>query len=147
MYICRECKKEFTTKGRNKKICPSCIGKIGGKRKQIKSWPNVIKEKKAKLGKHGYLYYTKSMCTPEEIDLLPGSGRIILLHRLIYAKNYNMILDKDAVVMHINGNKQDNKIENLQLGTDLENIRQHWDAIIDREKSKHLAAWVLLALT
>lgn len=58
----------------------SCAGKATGGR------PNEYgKPKIAKLGKHGYLYYTLPMLDAEERKLIEGEGHVILVHRLIMA--------------------------------------------------------------
>jgi hypothetical protein len=41
--------------------------------------------------------------------------------------------------MHKNGNKLDNRIENLEIGSQHMNIRQHWDAQIEAEQWKRVA--------
>jgi DNA-directed RNA polymerase subunit RPC12/RpoP len=148
MYKCQTCGKDFgTTKTTNWKYCPSCLGKLGGKARTRIGWPEIIKDKYARLHPAGYLYYTITMCTPEEISLLPDSGRTILVHRLIMAKHLGKPIFPNQVVMHIDGNKLNNDIANLQLGDADTNSQQHWEARQDAAFWRNMAVNIFLALS
>lgn len=57
-----------------------------------------------------------------------GKGNYVYEHRLIMEKNIGRFLKKKEVVHHINGNKKDNRIENLQLfASNAEHIKYHWE--------------------
>lgn len=144
MYICNECQSEYDGNFHNHKLCPSCVGRKGGRKKSL-----LIKEKIGKLQKRpngdttGYFYYTRSMLTPEEQALLPDDGRIILIHRLILAKKLGRPLQKGEVVMHIDGDKWNNKPENLMVGDSKTNTRQHWEARMEAERWKNISVLLL----
>lgn len=46
-------------------------------------------------------------------------------HRLVYETYYKCSLLPNSVIHHINGNKQDNRIENLQVMSNPEHTRMH----------------------
>ena len=145
-YTCKECGVEFTSGLKGKNYCPSCTGRRGGAVRKARAWPNRIIPKEAKVHPSGYLYYTQSMCTPDEIAMLPGSNRCILVHRLIMAKHIGRPITKNEVIMHIDGNKQNNDISNLQLGDALTNSRQHWAAEQSAAFWRNAAVVTFLAL-
>jgi len=58
------------------------------------------------------------------INIYSNHNRI-LEHRLVMEKYIGRILEPNEVVHHINGNKEDNRIENLQLMTRAEHMKHH----------------------
>lgn len=63
--------------------------------------------------KEGYIY-VRVYPTDQFFDMTNTSG-YVLEHRLVMAKHLNRSLSKNETVHHINGNRSDNRIENLQL--------------------------------
>ena len=57
----------------------------------------------------------------------------VLIHRLIMAEYLQRPLDDEEIIHHINGNINDNKIENLKLMNQSEHTILHWNI---RKKKK-----------
>lgn len=61
-----------------------------------------------------------------DYDSTSFGGRTIHIHRLIWLKAHNFEkIPRGFVIHHINGNKKDNRIENLELLSEGEHRRKH----------------------
>lgn len=49
----------------------------------------------------------------------------VLLHRVIMENHLGRLLDKNEIVHHINHDKKDNRVENLQIMINVEHNRKH----------------------
>ena len=137
--ICNKCGNEIDTKWNNKRMCPSCVGK-----RSYAGYQRPLLPKMAKRRRDGYLYYTANMCTDDELELLPGHSRTVLAHRLIMAKHIGHPLQCHELVRHINGDKADNRIDNLVIGNHADNSMDNRTAILELEKWQRLAAWLFI---
>ena len=57
---------------------------------------------------------------------LTRSDGYVFEHRKV-AWDSGLLVDRDLQIHHVNGNKQDNRIENLQVVTAAEHSRLHWE--------------------
>jgi len=68
--------------------------------------------------RHGYAWVLTSILPPEERDLfgiMAASSGYIAEHRLVIARKLRRPLHKGEIVHHLNGVKDDNRVENLRL--------------------------------
>ena len=107
--ICLYCGKEYNAGESCQKFCSrGCYGKSRGKGKDCHNW---------KGGKHldagGYVRITV------------GVGERVHEHRLVMEKHVGRQLKRSENVHHINGDKTDNRFENLQLMSIEEHSKLH----------------------
>lgn len=85
-----------------------------GKRSKEKNW-----------NWKGGVHHTNYGYIAKRIENHPFARRYILEHRLVMEKHIGRFLEKSEIVHHINGNKLDNRIENLEILTRAEHARLH----------------------
>lgn len=85
------------------------LKKYGIKRRDFKGENNPMWTGGRKIGKGGYVL----VWTPTH--KYANSQGYVSEHRLVMEKHIGRILDPEEIVHHINKDRQDNRIENLQL--------------------------------
>lgn len=112
--VCSNCNQEFDThacydkRGRKNRFCSKkCESEYKNLHNSIESWKGGHISKST-----GYKYVRYNGGQVEE-------------HRLVMMKHLGRELTKDEVVHHINGNKLDNRIENLLLLSNSEHQKLH----------------------
>lgn len=58
-----------------------------------------------------------------------GTGGYVMEHRLVMEKELGRYLETQEIVHHKNGNRQDNRPENLEVTTKKEHYKEHFDAV------------------
>jgi hypothetical protein len=67
----------------------------------------------------------------------------VLEHRLVMARNLGRPLMSNEVVRHLNGDKKDNRLENLALGDHKTNSMDHVHIAAELEKWQRMAVMML----
>jgi hypothetical protein len=86
---------------------------------------------KPRYHKSGYLYAGIYRKLPNG----KSERKWLRIHRLVY-QHFIGELDTKLQINHINHNKQDNRVQNLEQVTAKENIRKYWKKRREDEKNK-----------
>ena len=122
----RSCISKYRMRNSNlrEKIRQSLLGSIPwnkGKKFPEFSGVNSVHWKGGRyLHTDGYIY----IYSPNHPN--KNKDRYVFEHRLVIEQNIGRVLRKDEQVHHINGNKQDNRIENLKVVTNSEHLKLEW---------------------
>lgn len=129
---CRDC-------GKPREVTPYDLKNIGEycshcrpKRRNNQGAANYNWKGGRRIGKNGYVDLSLTLIPEEDYKLLPSHDiehRQTREHRYIMAKHLGRLLQPEEFVKHLNGNKSDNRIENLEIGTGPENTIEHYEAV------------------
>lgn len=109
------------------------VSRDGRVRSWHNSWGRYV-EKKKRLDKDGY----ETIGTRRE----NGKGTTVRVHRLV-AETYLTNPDNKPVVNHLNGIKNDNRVENLRWSTVAENTQHGYDKLgVRSAMSKRIALYI-----
>lgn len=132
---------ELFTRSPEKTTCGRrCAGKLGG----LHPKPSLRGNKKINVA--GYWAIPLHQLTPQERIWVGDPGNsFVLEHRLVMMRHLKRPLLPGEVVRHLNGNKQDNDISNLAIGSQADNAMDNTELKIEAEKWRVLclAAWRL----
>jgi len=120
-HTCYNCGLEFTTKKKTRKYCSqSCAGKVNA---------TLVKNHRGNTnsGENHWNWQGGGTINTQGYREIPlgKTNKKILEHRLVMAQYLGRELDRQEHVHHINGDKIDNRIENLVLLTPSEHQKLH----------------------
>jgi len=119
-------------KGFPVRYLPSHNAKDPDWRKRVNEWTRPANWEGGYIKHNGYILRHKSTFTQEEYELLKPMfstyhkrGLYILEHRALIALQEGRVLSKVEFVRHLDGNRENNTLENLMLGSAKDNYLDH----------------------
>ena len=111
--VCRDCYRTEVSRPYHKAICPSCNGQKDHRAKTCADCRERTMDKSSnwKGGKH----YKNGYVWKYAPDHPNNRAKYVLEHRLVMEEHLERHLTADENVHHINGQKDDNRLTNLEL--------------------------------
>lgn len=125
--------------------CHPCGAKVGAeKRRGQRMGPRASNWRGGRqLLRNGYIMVTLSPADPYAAMGTKTRHRAVYEHRLVMARHLGRLLTTEEQVHHLNGDKTDNRIENLELLSQREHSAKHHAEIRElRKRVKQLEAEV-----
>jgi uncharacterized Zn-finger protein len=120
MSICLVCKQEFTPKRREQKLCSiSCRQQNNARGRHGQKTGPQSKQYKSRMTKDGYLIMYAGK------HPYANGRKSIHVHVMVMEMHIGRSIHPQECVHHINGNKTDNQLENLELMTTDRHSRAH----------------------
>lgn len=123
-YLCRKHKTQRHERSTGKHFCsPSCRSRYVASQQDL----SYLHTFDFKLGQVPHNYIGRTNHSAGYV-VVTGRKQRTLEHRAVMQKYLGRTLESWEIVHHVNGDKTDNRIENLQVMTQSEHMREHWAA-------------------